>query len=78
MQVEGAVTLSVVVRSGPIMTAVNGTVVAQPPSTTLVKPVTAGSTFPHRLSAVRSNYCCMGKPLQTAEGWCLAPRSQAA
>ena len=34
-QVEGAVALSVVVRSGPIMTAVTGTVVARP-RTTLV------------------------------------------
>jgi hypothetical protein len=36
-QVEGAVALSVVVRSGPIMTAVNGTVVAQPPEYNLGK-----------------------------------------
>ena len=43
-QVEGAVALSVVVRSGPIMTAVNGTVVARPEDN-LGMPVAAGSTL---------------------------------
>jgi hypothetical protein len=44
VQVEGAVALSVVVRSGPIMTAVNGTVVARPEDN-LGMPVAAGSTL---------------------------------
>ena len=43
-QVEGAVALSVVVRSGPIMTAVNGTVVARPEGN-LGMPVAAGFTL---------------------------------
>jgi hypothetical protein len=43
-QVEGAVALPVVVRSGPIMTAVNGTVVARPEDN-LGMPVAAGSTL---------------------------------
>jgi hypothetical protein len=43
-QVEAAVVLSVVVRWGPIMTAVNGTVVARPEDN-LGMPVAAGSTL---------------------------------
>ena len=56
--------LSVVVRSGPIMTAVNGTVVARPEDN-LGKPV-AAVHLDHRVRGVRGNHGCMGKPLQTA------------
>jgi hypothetical protein len=35
--------LSVAVRSGPIMTAVNGTVVARPTRTTFVRPGSLGT-----------------------------------
>jgi hypothetical protein len=42
--IEGAVALSVVVRSGPIMTAGNCTVVARPEDN-LGRPVAAGSTL---------------------------------
>jgi hypothetical protein len=42
-QVEGAWVLSVVVRWGPIMTAVTGTLVARPARMTLANPGAAGS-----------------------------------
>jgi hypothetical protein len=64
-QVEGAVALSVVVRSGPIMTAVNGTVVARPEDN-LGKACRCWVHLDHRVRAVRGNHGCMGKPLQTA------------
>ena len=51
-QVEGAVALSVVVRSGPIMTAVNGTVVARP-ETTFGKACRCWVHLDHRVRAVR-------------------------
>ena len=63
-QVEGAVALSVVVRSGPIMTAVNGTVVARPEDN-LGKACRCWVHLDHRVRAVRGNHGCMGKPLQT-------------
>jgi hypothetical protein len=64
-QVEGAVALSVVVRSGPIITAVNSTVVARPEDN-LGKACRCWVHLDHRVRAVRGNHGCMGKPLQTA------------
>jgi hypothetical protein len=64
-QVEGAVALSVVVRSGPIMTAMNGTVVARPEDN-LGQACRCWGHLDHRVSAIRGNHGCMGKPLQTA------------
>jgi hypothetical protein len=43
-QVEVAVALSMIVRWGPVKTAVNGTVVARPARTTLVRPGTVGTS----------------------------------
>jgi hypothetical protein len=43
MQATAAVALSVAVRSGPVATAVNGTVVAQQTRTTFVEPGSAGT-----------------------------------
>ena len=62
---RGAVALSEVVRSGPIMTAVNGTVVARPEDNFLVCH-RRWVHLDHRVRAVRGNHGCMGKPLQTA------------
>jgi hypothetical protein len=45
VQVEEASALSVVVRWGPVMTAVNGTLVARPPRMTLVSSCAVGSTL---------------------------------
>ena len=51
-QVEGAVALSVVVRSGPVRTAVNGTVVARPARTTVLTPGGDGSQVDPRARPV--------------------------
>jgi hypothetical protein len=59
------VALSVVVRSGPIMTAMNGTVVARPEDN-LGQACRCWDHLDHRVSAIRGNHGCMGKPLQTA------------
>ena len=63
-QVEGAVALSVVVRSGPVMTAVNARSWhgrGQP-----WYACRCWVHLDHRVRAVRGNHGCMGKPLQTA------------
>jgi hypothetical protein len=44
-QVEAASLLSVVVRSGPVETVVNGTLVARPPGMTPVSGCAVGSAF---------------------------------
>jgi hypothetical protein len=44
-QVEAALVLSVVVRSGPVRTAVYGTLVARPSRTTLAHSSAAGSNL---------------------------------
>jgi hypothetical protein len=43
-QVDATVVLSVRVRWGPVMTAVNGTLVARPVRTTLVQPAALASS----------------------------------
>jgi hypothetical protein len=45
VQVEEASALSVIVRSGPVKTAVNGTVVARPPRMSPVSSCAVGSTL---------------------------------
>jgi hypothetical protein len=51
-QVEAAVALSVVVRSGPVRTAVNGTLVARPVRTDPVHRGAVGSTFDRKVRPV--------------------------
>jgi hypothetical protein len=48
-QVEAAVVLSVVVRSGPVRTAVNGTLVARPAETTSARPGSVGTNSTARV-----------------------------
>ena len=43
-QVEAALVLSVIIPWGPVRTAVNGTVVARPARTTLVRPGSVGTS----------------------------------
>jgi hypothetical protein len=65
VQVEAASMLSVVVRSGPMKTAVNGTLVARPPRMAQVLTVDGDLRFSH---AERDRLC----PLRASDSRCHA------
>jgi hypothetical protein len=56
--VEAVSALSVVVRSGPVRTAVNGTLVARPVRTTSANPDAVGSTLTVGEPDLGDHCCC--------------------
>jgi hypothetical protein len=70
MQVEATEALSVIVRWGPVGTAVNGTVVARSARTTFVGPGSVGTNSTAGRGSTLDDACLVGKPPEAARQGC--------